>query len=273
MSTSTASSGAPRWEEAALLIADHFAAIGERGLPRYLQLHASIEELIRSGDLASGMQMPPEQPLAAALGVSLGTVQKGLQSLTIKGLIVREHGKGTFVAPPRRSMTELWHFRFVNPETGTLLPVYSKLLKRQLVRSDEEVLQKLGADAEGYVCLTRLIDIDGRFCCHSEIFLPASRFGDLMSVSRSDLESSNLKQIFTNRFGIPTQKIDQTVRLCVLPAAVAKLLRVEPGWTGLLMEATGQSDKGAAISYQRIFIPPTDYALDVSSDHDLHELR
>ena len=265
---STAAVRIPRWKEEAALIAERFSEIGDRGLPLYLQLHAAIAELIDAGDLESGLQMPPEQQLAAILGVSLGTVQKGLQSLNLKGLIVREHGRGTFVAAPRRSLTELRHFRFVDPQSNSLLPVYTKLLAREVVAGDGESVRRLGVDADGFLCVTRLIDVDGKFSCHSEIVLPMARFGSLLAVPEKELESLNLKQIFADRLGIVTWKIHQTVRLHRISTKFCGLLEVAPDTAGMLLEATGYTRDDTAISYQRILIPPSGYPLDVSSELD-----
>src|SRR5690606_17320507 len=127
---SVASIGKPDtavWEDVARLIASRFLSHARDGLPLYMRLHKSVESLISSGALTPGTQIPPEQSLASALGISLGTAQKGLQSLSSKHLVVRKHGSGTFVAEPRHSLTELRLFRFLDPETGELLPVYASV--------------------------------------------------------------------------------------------------------------------------------------------------
>src|SRR5258707_1984745 len=69
-----------------------------RGLPKHLQLSTAIVDLVRSGSLEAGDQIPPEQQLAQYLGMSLGTIQKALNRLAIDGLVVREHGRGTLVS-------------------------------------------------------------------------------------------------------------------------------------------------------------------------------
>jgi DNA-binding GntR family transcriptional regulator len=56
-----------------------------RGLPKHLQLSTAIVDLVRSGSLEVGDQIPPEQQLSQYLGMSLGTVQKALNRLAIDG--------------------------------------------------------------------------------------------------------------------------------------------------------------------------------------------
>ncbi|MGQ9458691.1 MAG: GntR family transcriptional regulator [Anaerolineae bacterium] len=56
-----------------------------------------IREAIMNGDLAPGAQLPPETELVEMLGVSRGTLRESLRMLEEQGLIIRRHGKGTFV--------------------------------------------------------------------------------------------------------------------------------------------------------------------------------
>jgi GntR family transcriptional regulator len=48
-----------------------------------------------------GEQLPPEPRLAQQLGVSRATLREAMRSFEERSLIVRRHGVGTFVAPPR----------------------------------------------------------------------------------------------------------------------------------------------------------------------------
>jgi GntR family transcriptional regulator len=105
------------------------------GVPRYLQLQNAITQLIRSGELRSGAQLPPDQQLTGALDVSLGTVQKAFSGLASDGWISREHGRGTFIAQPRQPVTELWHYRFRDPQNDKMLPVYSNGARSRATRT------------------------------------------------------------------------------------------------------------------------------------------
>jgi len=255
-----------RWEGAADEIVARFVGNEKSGLPRYLQLHAAVADLIRDGVMESGAQMPPEQYLAGRLGISLGTVQKGLQSLRVQGLIVREHGKGTFVSERRRSLTELKHFRFIDPVSGGLLPVYARLVDRSIVNGQPELEALLGEDGKGHVRLVRLIDVDERFCCYSEFFLPASRFGAVMDLPAAKLESVNLKLLFAEDFDVLTHTTDESVSVARPGVEIAKLIGTAPRVCGMRIEALGRDPDHTAFSFQRIFIPPSDYPLDISAD-------
>jgi GntR family transcriptional regulator len=234
------------------------------GLPRYLQLQNAIIRLIQSGELRAGAQLPPDQQLTGALDVSLGTVQKAFAGLASDGWISREHGRGTFIAQPRQPVTELWHYRFRDPQSDALLPVYSRLLKRRHVAADERVRRALGEDPLGFIEIERLVDIAGKLACYSELYLPAGRFSRILEVPTATIESVNLKKLFADEFGAPTVSVEQTIRACVLELDVARLLGLPKRASGMVLEATAFTYGRAPFSFQRIHIPPSDCPLDVS---------
>jgi DNA-binding FadR family transcriptional regulator len=57
-----------------------------------------ILEFIRSSELLPGRQLPPENELATAFGVSRTVVREAMKSLQATGAISVEQGRGTFVA-------------------------------------------------------------------------------------------------------------------------------------------------------------------------------
>ncbi|MHC5053818.1 MAG: LacI family DNA-binding transcriptional regulator [Planctomycetota bacterium] len=77
------------------------AAIGldeERSDPLYKQIADGLRSLIASERIAPGDRLPTSAELAAALGVSVLTVDAGLKFLADEGLVVRRPRRGTFVS-------------------------------------------------------------------------------------------------------------------------------------------------------------------------------
>ena len=81
-------------------------AMGARKQPLYDQLVDILTEKIdhefRPGDL-----MPSERELSERYGLSRTTVRLALQELERLGLVVRQHGRGTFVADRSAQTTNL----------------------------------------------------------------------------------------------------------------------------------------------------------------------
>jgi DNA-binding GntR family transcriptional regulator len=57
------------------------------GLPKYTALRDAIVSAVAGGQLAPGDRVPNEQELAAALPISLGTIQRALRQLVEEGVI------------------------------------------------------------------------------------------------------------------------------------------------------------------------------------------
>ena len=68
------------------------------GVPYYRQIVDQIAQLIRSGLLQPGEQLPSVRELAGKLLVSLITTRRAYADLETAGLIKRRQGYGTFVA-------------------------------------------------------------------------------------------------------------------------------------------------------------------------------
>jgi len=71
---------------------------GATGVPFYRQIVDQAADLIRSGRLRPGAQLPSVRELAASLMVSLITVRRAYADLEAAGLLRRRQGQGTFVA-------------------------------------------------------------------------------------------------------------------------------------------------------------------------------
>jgi len=232
------------------------------GLSKHAQLRESIIGAVDDGELRLGDKLPPEKALGNLLNISLGTTQKALATLASAGYLVREHGVGTFVGQPRRSIQGSWHYRFTNPASGEHVPVYTRLLARAIV-GDGPWTAVLGADERGYVRIDRRISIGDREACLSELYLQASLFGAIMELPAKRLENVNLKEIFEIEFGYPTIEAKGGARVVPLDDASADLMGVARGSWGLSINIVACSKGLRPISYQRMLVPPSDYELDM----------
>ena len=68
-------------------------------MPLYVQLAQSLSQDIQNGRYPPQQALPPERSLAEATGVSRITARKAIDVLVERGLVVRRHGAGNFVAP------------------------------------------------------------------------------------------------------------------------------------------------------------------------------
>lgn len=67
----------------------------------YLQVRDFLKQAIGEGAFAPGMRLPTERQLAEQFGVGRGVTRRALAEFEAEGLIRRQVGRGTFVAPVR----------------------------------------------------------------------------------------------------------------------------------------------------------------------------
>jgi GntR family transcriptional regulator len=79
-------------------------------VPLYTQIKEAIRARIIDGTYVAHQQLPSENDMIAAFGVSRITVRQAINDLQKEGLLFKVHGKGTFVALPNVSQ-ELTHLQ------------------------------------------------------------------------------------------------------------------------------------------------------------------
>ena len=73
--------------------------LSQTGGPLYLQIVNHLKQKIAVGEWVAGEEIPSIRQLAADLRVSVITVKRAYLELEREGVIVTQHGKGSFVAP------------------------------------------------------------------------------------------------------------------------------------------------------------------------------
>lgn len=126
---------------------------------------AELYEYIDNLDLDKGTKLPPENTIAQNYGVSRVTVRRALDELEQEGVIIRIHGRGTFVNPQAKQ------FKInlgVSQELGRLVDQSGYEMRICLTAvetapADIIVAKALGIPAESKViCVERAYYADGK---------------------------------------------------------------------------------------------------------------
>src|SRR5512143_1246944 len=91
----------PKWTDSRLDLVTMIGNWSSGTGPLYGRLAHSIRSAIESGKVTAGTRLPPERPLAEALGVSRTTAVLAYPHLREKGLVESRQGSGSWV--PRRA--------------------------------------------------------------------------------------------------------------------------------------------------------------------------
>ena len=237
--------------------------------PKYARIADAILGRIEAGDWAPGDRLPAETELARAMEASLGTIQRALQTLAERGVLIRQHGRGTFVGGGRAPADDLRHFRFLSESGDAVLPVYARMLAIETT-SEQGPWQHFLGPQPGYLRLSRVLNVAGEFDIASEIYLPGPRFAALVDQPPDSLDGVLIRDFLAARFNAPTLEVEQQLTMAVLPPRAANLIKVPRGSLGLVWLIMGRSYRGQPITWQRAFVPPVDRALQIQ-DHNAHK--
>jgi GntR family transcriptional regulator len=211
---------------------------------------------IESGIWKPGDQLPPEDVIARGVKLSLGTVQRALRMLADEGIVVRQHGRGTFVAGVEGRREQVRHYRFLADDGWSLLPLYSRTLSVQAVET-ERAVGEFFADEAQLVEIRRIINVNLEFQCLDTVLLPASRFPNFVKARPSELDGVSLNFELDTRYNAPTLRTVQQLQCMELPAAACREIGLEPGSIGLQWETLGYTYRDAPLFYQHCYLPPS----------------
>lgn len=232
-------------------------------LPKHRMIADDLLARIEEGHWKPGDQLPSEEALVEETETSLGTVRRALKSLEEVGVVVRQQGIGTFVAGSRAPTRQLRHFRFLKEDGRSILPVFVNILDISIIPELGPWSRFVGECGEGYVRILRIVNVAREFSLISEIYLRADRFGDLANFDAVALDGVSIRDLMAEKFNAPTLQILQTILCGVLPPRITGLLSLPVGSYGMVWTISGFSYRSVPLSWQRIFLPPSDRPLDL----------
>jgi GntR family transcriptional regulator len=232
------------------------------GIPKYLLLRNALVEAISSGRWAVGARIPSEDALVEMCGLSLGTVQRSLKMLVDENRLERRHGIGTFVAAAEAPMqAPFQHCRFIDENSGALLPIFSKVVRRRTVKEDGPWSSHLPSGP--LLCIERLFSINNEFTIYTHLYFNLDRFPKLAEVEAEKLSNINFKDLLSREFHHPPSRFSEMLSVRRFPDYVCKGIRVKPATSGAVMEIFAYDRQGEGVYFQDLFIPPNNRRLSV----------
>ncbi|MDT0397495.1 MULTISPECIES: GntR family transcriptional regulator [Streptomyces] len=206
----------------------------------------AILELIE--ERRPGDAIPSERSLCARLHVSRPTLRAAVDELVLAGLLVREHGRGMFVAAEKitQELVSERNSFAVPPAAGVWT---SRVLESRTLPAGARVGRRLRVSPAArirYVARLRLVD--GSPMAIEHLHIPAGLVPDLTG---AELEQGDLYEHFRDHHGVRVSEAVQSIEPTVVTRAEAELLDVPELSPALLFERLTTDTGDRPVEYVR----------------------
>jgi GntR family transcriptional regulator len=235
-------------------------------VPLYIQIDEELRGQIESGALGPMAQVPSETDLAEHFSVSRMTARKALDRLVADGMLFRQPGKGTFVAPAKIAHGASQGLSFSAAMKAQGLACETRVLEAEVVGAPSNVARALALPAGGQaIFLRRLRLVAGTPAAIHLSYLPAR----LSALLEHDL-SGSLSDLMS-RIGARVERSEDKVEAVSATGEEARLLTVAEGSPLVLIRGTAYSAGNEPIRYTEALYPGArwQFSLQVSGEADL----
>jgi len=194
-------------------------------IPLHERVTADLRKDLEKGIYKTGDLLPSENDLCASYGTTRPTVRQALLTLENLGFIIRQKGKGSIVAGPKRALGIL----SVSGVTAGIGPEQLKtsILHKPTVKEwPAELIPELSEAerAAGCIYFTRLRIISDRPVLFEETFI--SNIG-LKGLLKSNLENRSLFKTLNERYNLTIKGGMQRIWAKKADKATSELLRIK----------------------------------------------
>jgi GntR family transcriptional regulator len=206
----------------------------------YKQLADKIRDGICNGTFKYNERIPGEFELSEQYKVSRSTVRKAIISLVDEGLLIKIHGKGTFVATPKLRQPSTGFRSFTEEMLAMGKKLVTKVIHCTMQRADDDDVQFLGVMPQSdVVVLKRLRYVDNVPICIETTHLSA----DHRYLLNEDLNTS-LYKVLREKHDIHPAAGTKTFEICYALPEEAELLDIPRGSALMLVEDRVFDSKG-----------------------------
>jgi len=219
--------------------------------PIFEQITDWMRKKIQMEEWQDDQQILSESDLSKKLGVSRGTVRKAIEVLISERLLVRIHGKGTFVK--NKILLEqkpTWRLAgFSRDLISRGIPYSTKVLRRDIVQPPEEVREKLNlAPTDKIFNMQRLRKINQQPVLLIENHIVYDFCEGIMEV---DFEKNQLYVTLENKFDIKFDWAKRTYRSLIANRDVANLLNLPKNAPLMYLEELYHDIHSTPVEYTR----------------------
>ena len=228
-------------------------------VPLYFQVAQHLEQMIESGDLATGERLENETGLADQFGLSRPTMRRAIEYLVDRGLLVRKRGVGTQVVHAKvRRQVELTSL--YDDLAKTSRNPRTQVISFAVEPAPDAIALELGiaAGTDVYV-FERLRFADAEPLALMHNYVPVS----LLRLSADGLKAQGLYNLFRGG-GVNLRIAKQSIGARASTADEARALAERKGAPLLTMVRAAYDDQGRAVEYGNHVYRASRYSFDLT---------
>lgn len=204
------------------------------GGPLYKEVKRRLMDSLGAGQWKPGEAIPAEARLAQRFGVSIGTLRKAIDELVADNVLLRQQGRGTFVATHRGDGMRFLYFSIVGQDGSRHYPEV-RLEDFRRTRAGEAVAAGLSIAPKSPVIEFRnSLWLDGAPVGVDDISVPAQAFPGL-TLPRLRERDNTIYHLYEHGYGVSVVRIAESLRAVGAPADVSALLGLPAGAPLLLV--------------------------------------
>ena len=217
--------------------------------PLYKEMKRRLTDALTQGEWKPGEAIPAERRLSERFRISVGTVRRAIDELVAENILIRQQGRGTFVARHTRER-EVFYFFHLVPERGPKAYPDVRLQSFARAKADRATAEALAIDPGDAVFRFRnVLHLDGVPVICDDIALPATRFAGLTE-RRLRERRSTIYNLYQEAFGVSVVRTRERLRATRSATATAKLLGVPLGAPLLQIRRVALTYRDVAIEYR-----------------------
>lgn len=216
--------------------------------PRYIQVKESVLQRIAAGEWAAGDVLPSELSLAQAYGVAPGTMRKAVDLLVAENLLIRRHGKGTYVTTFEwRSM--VWNIFRLEGDDGSRAIPSARVVRHTRGKASAREAARLGVPrGERILRVVRVRHFAQAPIVVELLALPLALFPG-MAAGQLDLPPA-LYEFYAREFGIVIKESEERLRAVAANSEEAGLLDIAEGAPLLEIDRTTLDVRGRVVEWR-----------------------
>ena len=226
--------------------------------PLYKEVKRLLTETISGGEWKPGSAIPAEWKLAERFKVAIGTVRKAVDELVNENILIRQQGRGTFVAAHNRARL-MFHFFHIVRNDGSKLTPEVVMLSFASGLADAEEAAHLGIKAGAKVFRVRnVLRLATDPIIFDTIVIPQALFPKLTAAKFAN-RPNTIYHLYQSAYDITVVRSAERLRARLADAESAGVLGVKLRAPLLEIRRVAMTFNDAPVEFRRSLVNTENY--------------